>query len=357
MSDKKQEPLQTTDIRIPDPNDVSRAMNNIAERSQKLVQDFLERQSQTETVGNLDPFNVANAFLEMTTRLMTNPAKLVEAQMSLWQDYANLWHNTTRRMMGEETQPLIEPDRADKRFRNDLWQKNELFDFIKQSYLLTARWIRATVHDVEGMSKKDAAKIDFYTRQFLDALSPSNLLFTNPDVLRTTAETGGENLLRGLENLLSDLERGQGHLRISMTDEKAFEVGRNLAATPGHVIYENDMMQLIQYTPSTRMVATVPLLIVPPWINKYYVLDLQAKNSFVKWCVDQGLTTFIISWVNPDASLAARSFEDYMERGLLVALETIRTQTDSPLQRDGLLFRGNTARRNPRLAYSSQAQQ
>lgn len=329
MSKKTHGPLRTTDIRIPDPNDVSQSIANIAERSQKLINDFLERQSHIATTGNLDPFNVANAFIEMTTRLMANPTKLVEAQVSLWQDYVNLWHNTTCRMLGEEPPPLIEPDKTDKRFRNEIWNQNELFDFIKQSYLLTSRWIQSTVHDVQGMNKKDAAKIDFYTRQFVDALSPSNLLFTNPDALRATAETGGENLLRGLENLLSDLERGQGHLRISMTDEKAFEIGRNLAATPGHVVYENDMMQLIQYAPSTRMVATVPLLIVPPWINKYYVLDLRDKNSFVKWCVDQGLTTFIISWVNPDASLADRSFEDYMDKGILAALDAIRHQTDS----------------------------
>ncbi len=318
------------DMKMPDPEQVQKAMSNIAERSQRLVNDFLTRQAtNTDTTTDPDPMNVGKAFMEMTARLMSNPAKLVEAQMSLWQDYMSLWQNTARRMMGEQADPVVEPDRGDRRFKDESWQENDIFDFIKQSYLLSSRWLTSVVHDVDGLDDKTAQKVDFYTRQFIDALSPSNFVMTNPEVLRVTAETGGENLLKGLEHLLSDLERGGGKLRISMTDETAFEVGRNVAVTPGQVVYQNDMMQLIQYTPTTEKVAQVPVLIVPPWINKFYILDLREKNSFVKWCVDQGLTTFVISWVNPDEHHKDKSFENYMDEGILAAIEAIQKQTGS----------------------------
>lgn len=319
------------DLKLPDPEQVSKAMSNIAERSQRLVNEFLARQAQhpEPATSDPDPMHVGKAFLEMTARLMANPVKLVEAQMSLWQDYMSLWQNTARRMMGEQAEPVVQPDRGDRRFKDDAWQENEIFDFIKQSYLLSSRWLTSVVNDVEGLDDKTAQKVDFYTRQFVDALSPSNFVMTNPEVLRVTAETGGENLLKGLEHLLADLERGGGRLRISMTDESAFEVGRNVAVTPGQVVFQNDMMQLIQYTPTTEKVASVPVMIVPPWINKFYILDLREKNSFIKWCVDQGLTTFVISWVNPDERLKDKSFEDYMAEGTLAAVDAIQKQTGS----------------------------
>jgi polyhydroxyalkanoate synthase len=183
------------------------------------------------------------------------------------------------------------------------------------------------VQDVDGLDAKTAQKVDFYTRQFVDAMAPSNFVMTNPEVLRLTAESRGENLVRGLENLLSDLERGDGRLQISMTDRSAFKVGENLAVTPGKVVFENALMQLIQYAPATETVARRPLLIVPPWINKYYILDLKPANSFVKWAVEQGHTVFMVSWVNPDATLAAKSFEDYMLEGPLAALDAIERAT------------------------------
>jgi polyhydroxyalkanoate synthase len=183
------------------------------------------------------------------------------------------------------------------------------------------------VHDAEGMDDKTAQKVDFYTRQFVDAMSPTNFVMTNPEVLRRTAETGGENLLKGLSNLLTDLERGQGNLRIRMTDESKFKVGENIAVTPGKVVYQNDLMQLIQYTPTTEKVLKRPLLILPPWINKFYILDLRPKNSFIRWAVDQGHTVFVVSWVNPDERLAEKGFEDYMLEGPYAALEAIEKAT------------------------------
>ncbi|SIS37277.1 polyhydroxyalkanoate synthase [Insolitispirillum peregrinum] len=317
------------DMKIPDPAEVSKAMANIAERSQRLVSDFLARQAEHPEPAptDLDPMHVGKAFMEMTARLMANPARLVEAQVSLWQDYMNLWQNTARRMFGEETSPVIVPDKTDRRFKDDAWHENEVFDFIKQSYLLTSRWLTNVANDVEGLDTKDAKKVEFYTRQFIDAMAPSNFLFTNPEVLRVTVESGGENLLKGLEHLLSDLERGHGRLRISMTNESAFEVGRNIASTPGSVVYQNDMMQLIQYTPTTEKVKSVPVMIVPPWINKFYILDLREKNSLIKWLVDQGYTTFVISWVNPDETLKDKSFDDYMLEGTLAGINAIQDAT------------------------------
>ncbi|MBF0356582.1 MAG: class I poly(R)-hydroxyalkanoic acid synthase [Alphaproteobacteria bacterium] len=311
------------DIKQPDPKELSRAVANIAEKSQRLMADFMSRQAQEPGLGMGDPLNIGQAFVEMMGQLMTNPARLAEAQMNLWNDYMRLWQNTAQRMLGEETAPLVAPDPSDRRFKDDAWQTNEVFDYIKQSYLLTARWVQSVVGSVEGLDEKTARKVDFYTRQFVDAMAPTNFAMTNPEVLRATAESGGENLLKGLDNLLSDIERGKGKLAISMTDTEAFKIGQNIAATPGKVVYQNDLIQLIQYDPSTPQVLARPLMVIPPWINKYYILDLKPKNSFVKWAVDQGHTVFMLSWVNPDEKLAGKSFADYMKEGPLAALEVI----------------------------------
>ena len=318
---------QGQEVRIPDPVELSKTMTDIAEKSQKLVSDWLERQTENGSASNLDPLNIGGAFFEMTARLMSDPAKLVQAQINLWQDYMNLWQSTTRRMLGDAVEPTAEPERGDRRFLDPAWDENQLFDFIKQSYLLTARWLQSTVQDVDGMDEKTAKKVDFYTRQLVDAMAPSNFVVTNPEVLRATLESGGENLVKGLKNLLDDLDRGKGRLSIKMTDYEAFEVGKNIAVTPGKVVFQTDLMQLIQYEPTTDKAHKRPLLIIPPWINKYYILDLREKNSFIKWAVGQGLTVFVISWVNPDAKLAQKTFDDYMLEGPLAALGAIERAT------------------------------
>ncbi|WP_377810499.1 class I poly(R)-hydroxyalkanoic acid synthase [Azospirillum sp. A29] len=319
---------QVPDVKLPDPVEMSRAMTRIAEQSQRLVSEFLARQA-ADGAGpkSPDPMGVGHAFLEMTTRMMADPAKLMQAQMSLWQDYLTLWQRTTQRFFGQETQPVIAPAKDDRRFKDAAWDENTLFDFIKQSYLLSARWMQSTVNQVEGLDDHTAKKVDFYTRQFVDAMAPSNFVMTNPEVLRATIESGGENLVKGLEHLLTDLERGKGELRISMTDYDAFQLGKNIAVTPGKVVFQTSLMQLIQYTPTTPDVNKRPLMIVPPWINKFYILDLREKNSFIKWAVDQGHTVFVLSWVNPDETLAAKGFEDYMVEGPLAALDAIEKAT------------------------------
>ncbi|MDH3228624.1 MAG: class I poly(R)-hydroxyalkanoic acid synthase [Alphaproteobacteria bacterium] len=311
----------------PDPTDYTRTMADIAERSQSLVSEFLARQAEGGGLGHADPMNVGGAFLEMTKHLMMDPHKIVQAQMELWQDYMTLWQNATRRLMGEEVEPAVTPDHDDRRFRDAAWEENTLFDFIKQSYLLTARWMQSTVNEVEGLDDRTAKKVDFYTRQFVDAMAPSNFVMTNPEVLRETLDSKGENLVKGLQNLLDDLERGQGRLKIRMTDAEAFEVGGNIATSKGKVVFQNELMQLLQFEPLTDKVYKRPLLIIPPWINKYYILDLREKNSFIRWATQQGHTVFCISWVNPDKKLAAKSFEDYMFDGTLAALDAIGKAT------------------------------
>ncbi|MDH3315048.1 MAG: class I poly(R)-hydroxyalkanoic acid synthase [Gammaproteobacteria bacterium] len=319
---------QQPQINMPDPEKVNQTMAKIAEQSQRIVQEFIERQSSGQTEYNvLDPMVIGRAFQELTTRVMSDPAKLMESQMKLWQGYMELWQNTTKRMMGEEAEPIAAPAPGDKRFKDDEWQENPVFDYIKQSYLLASEFMLDSVRSVEGLDPKTAEKVDFYTRQYVDALAPTNFAMTNPQVVRRTIETGGENLLQGLSNMLDDLERGKGKLRVKMTDLEKFELGVNVAVTPGKVVFQNDLMQLLQYTPSTEIVHKRPLLIIPPWINKYYILDLRDKNSFIKWAVDEGHTVFVISWVNPDATLAEKTFDDYMLEGPLAALDAIENAT------------------------------
>lgn len=302
------------------------AFKDIASRSQKLLQDFSERYK-ADGPQPADPLNLTQTFMDFTSRMLADPNRLLQAQMELWQQYMKLWQVTAQRMMGQKVDPLAEPAKGDKRFNDPAWKDEVVFDYLKQSYLLTARWLQGTVKEVEGVDDKTAKKVDFYTRQFIDAMSPSNFAMTNPQVVKATVESKGENLLKGLQNLLTDLERGKGRLAIRQTDMDAFKVGGNVATTPGKVVYQNDVMQLIQYAPSTEEVYETPLLIVPPWINKFYILDLKPENSFIKWATEQGYTVFVVSWVNPDERLSKLVFEDYMKQGPLAALGAIEQAT------------------------------
>ena len=312
----------------PDPQRLNAAMGRITEQSQRIMQTFIERQASSPREFNpLEPAVVSKAYQALWQQMLTDPRRLVEAQVSLWQDYAKLWENTARRLAGEEVAPAVTPEPGDRRFKDDTWTENPLYDHIKQSYLLASKFMLSTVRETEGLDAHTAHKVDFYTRQFIDALAPTNFAMTNPEVARRTVETGGENLVQGLSNMLEDLERGQGRLRIRMTDPEKFRLGENVAVTPGKVVFENDLMQLLQYTPATETVRKRPLLIVPPWINKYYILDLRPKNSFIKWAVDHGHTVFVISWVNPDERLAEKTMDDYLLEGPVAALDAIGKAT------------------------------
>ncbi len=319
---------QGTELQMPDPAELSKSMAEIAERSQRILTDWLSKNcADPSQAAPSDPLNIGNTFFELFSQMMADPGKVVQAQMSLWQDYMALWQNTASRMMGQETESLVKPNRDDRRFKDEAWEDNEVFSYIKQSYLLTSRFIEQSVRDTDGLDEKTKEKVEFYTRQFVSALSPTNFAMTNPEVIRQTIESKGENLINGLKNILIDLERGKGNLRISMTDYDAFVIGENIATTPGKVIFRNEMMELIQYTPATDTVVKRPLLFVPAWINKFYIVDLRAKNSWVKWAVDQGHTVFMISWVNPTAELAEKSFEDYIVDGTMTAVDAIEQAT------------------------------
>jgi len=310
-----------------DPVALAQSLAAAAEKSAKLIGDFAAKQASSGKSLLADELGIGKAFLELAAQMMANPMRLAESQMTLWWDYMSLWQSSLMKMMGAPATPVAQPIKGDKRFRHEDWEGHVLFDFVKQAYLITARWMHGQVASVEGLDDKTRRKVDFYTRQYIDALAPSNFALTNPEVFRETIASGGQNLVRGLHNLLDDIERGNGQLRISMTDPKAFELGVNIATTPGKVVFRNELMELIQYAPSTAKVGKRPLLILPPWINKFYILDLREKNSFVKWCVDQGMTTFVVSWVNPDAKLADAGFDRYLTDGTLAALDAIEQAT------------------------------
>lgn len=252
-----------------------------------------------------------------------DPQRTLEAQSRLMGGYLSVWTNTMKKLMGEQVEPVEQPAPSDKRFKDESWSENPMFDGLKQAYLVTSHWAEDMVREAEGLDDHTRHKAEFLVRQVANAISPSNFVMTNPEVIRETLASSGENLVKGMRNLTEDLIEGKGQLKIRQTDMTAFELGRNLATTPGKVIFENEIMQLIQYEPTTETVKKTPVLIVPPWINKFYILDLTAEKSLIGWMVSQGLTVFTISWVNPDARLAAKSFDDYMREGIMEALDAV----------------------------------
>jgi polyhydroxyalkanoate synthase subunit PhaC len=250
-----------------------------------------------------------------------------DVQTRMAKGYLDLWGSAVRRLAGQEAMPAIAPSPRDKRFVDPEWKSNQFFDFMMQLYLLTTQWAHDLVRNAEGLDPHTRKKAEFYVQQITNALAPSNFVLTNPEVLRETLASSGTNLARGMQMLAEDIEAGKGTLKIRQSNPANLELGVNMATTPGKVIYQNDLIQLIQYEPTTEKVLRTPLLIVPPWINKYYILDLRPEKSFIKWCVDQGLTVFVISWVNPDKSLGARTWEDYMKHGPLAAMDAIEKAT------------------------------
>jgi polyhydroxyalkanoate synthase subunit PhaC len=307
--------------------DLTKVYHDVAERSSKILGEFAQKQAAQMSAAVRDEMGIAKAYMDLYTRMASDPSMLASMSMSMWMDYARLWQSSWMKLFGVDAAPVAAPAQGDWRFKDDDWSKNFLFDYIKQSYLIASRHIQHAVASVEGLPADSEKKVAFFTRQYVDALSPTNFLMTNPQVLRETMSSGGKNLVKGLNNLLNDIEKGNGELRISMTDEKAFQLGKNIATTPGKVVFQNDLMQLIQYQPATSEVYRKPLVIIPPWINKYYILDLREKNSFIRWAVQQGHTVFVISWVNPDARLAQKGFEDYMLEGPIAAMNAVERAT------------------------------
>ena len=326
MTDKT--PPAPSGFKLADPAAFARNMATVAS-SMAEIAGLLSAQSgtsgDTESAGSLE--SAGETIGEMARAYMANPEKLIADQMELMTGFGQLWQSGINRMLGKQSSRVAEPARSDKRFSDDDWEKNPVFDFFKQSYLLTARWAERAVAGTQGLDEHTKHKAQFYVQQIFNALSPSNFAFTNPQIMRVTMQTNGQNLADGLAAFKRDLEAGKGRLKISQSDDRGFALGRNIAVTPGKVVYQNSIMQLIQYAPSTPKVHERPLVIIPPWINKFYILDLNEKKSFVRWAVAQGLTVFIVSWVNPDQHQAGKTFADYMTDGILQALTTALAET------------------------------
>lgn len=275
-----------------------------------------------------DPFGAGPAMSKVMNALAAQPDKLLQAQADLFSRYMDLWQSTARRITaGEEMVPVVTPVAGDRRFNDPEWEKNPLFDVIKQSYLLSSNWLNELVSSVQDVEPQTKRRAEFFMKMMTDAFSPSNFLISNPAALREAVETRGESLVRGMENFAADLERGGGSLQITQTDTTKFQVGVNVATAPGKVVFQNDLIQLLQFNPTTDHVREKPLLIFPPWINKYYILDLRPENSMIRWLASQGFTVFVVSWVNPDGSLAEKTFEDYLKDGVLAAVDAALKQT------------------------------
>jgi len=312
-------------------NEWSHTTANVIEKLQGITNELVKRHK--EQLPDLQPMEwhewiqMGERYQDVLKQVWSRPDKFIQAQMGFWHDYVNLCQNTSLAMMGQAHEKVIEADPRDKRFKHEGWQESPVFDFIKQAYLLMGRHANTLVQHLEGMDRKTKQQIEFFTRQFIDAVAPSNFLFTNPEVLELTLNSHGANLVQGLDNFLEDLKRSKGPFNIKMTDLEAFEVGKNLALTPGDVVFESRLFQLIQYSPSTDKVHKTPVLVVPPSINKYYILDLRPDNSYVKWLVDQGHTVFMLSWANPDSSFGDVTFEDYVLQGIVEAMSAIEKVT------------------------------
>ncbi|ADZ71085.1 PHA/PHB synthase family protein [Polymorphum gilvum] len=327
MAEDRQNPL--LQYIVNNPEAFAQNLAKVLEQSGKAIAAYLEPREKGEVKQDSadELTNIVKTLAQVGEYWISDPKRAVEAQSRLWSGYITLWNSSLRRMMGEPADPAVAPPPRDRRFEDPDWKENQFFDFIKQLYLITSNWAADMVSEAESLDDHTRHKADFYVKQIANALSPSNFVLTNPELLRVTLESNGENLVRGMQFLVEDIKAGRGDIKIRQTDPTHFEVGRNLALTPGKVIAENDVCQLIQYTPTTETVLKRPLLIVPPWINKFYILDLTPDKSFIKWAVDQGHTVFVISWVNPDERQAQKSFEHYMREGILNALDTIKRAT------------------------------
>jgi polyhydroxyalkanoate synthase len=312
-----------------DIEEFARNIARLVEEGGKAMAAYLKPREQGQVRNQLsdEMTEVVKTLGSVAEYWLTDPARAVELQSRLGKAYLDLWGAAVKRLAGETTEPVATPDPKDRRFADPEWTSNQFFDFLKQAYLLSTQWADLLVKDAEGLDPHTRQKAEFYVRQIANAVSPSNFVLTNPELLRETLSSNADNLVRGMQMLAEDIAAGGGELNIRQSDMNSFELGRNIAVTPGKVIFQNELMQLIQYAPSTPTVLKRPLLIVPPWINKFYVLDLTPEKSFIKWAVDQGLTVFVISWVNPDERHAQKGFAEYMRLGPLTALDVIKQVT------------------------------
>jgi polyhydroxyalkanoate synthase len=325
--DTEQDRLRGLGFEIKDPQRFAENMGRLMEETGKAVAAWMEpRLSGERPLDTPDEAaRMMRTFAQVQQAWLKQPHKLMEAYGQLWTSHFQLWTSSMQRLFGAgegEDRPAAASDRKDARFKDPAWSEG-IFDYMKQAYLITSNWSEHLVEEAEGLDADTKQKAAFFTKQIVNALAPSNWVFSNPELLRETFAADGENLVRGMQFLAEDIARGGGDLKIRQTDPSQFKLGENIAATPGKVIYQNDLFQLIQYGATTERVFKRPLLIVPPWINKYYILDLTPEKSMVKWAVEQGHTVFMVSWVNPDGKLAKKTFEDYMREGVIAAVDRV----------------------------------
>ena len=326
-------PAVPSQYTLADPVEFAQNMAKVFEQAAIIARHMAERPRMTmqEAETQLTPMEQVSKTLGVVAQsYMNDPQKLMEAQQQLWSSYGQLWQNAWAKVLGQTAEPVASPARNDKRFKDKDWQENTVFDFLKQFYLISAGWAQDLVKNAEGVDEHTRHKARFYVEQIANAVSPTNFGITNPEVLRATLSSNGANLIEGLKHLQEDMQTPDGTLRIKQTDMTAFEIGRNIAMTPGKVVFRNETFELIQYAPTRAETHEYPLIIFPPWINKFYILDLNAKKSFVKWAVDQGLTVFIVSWVNANEAQARKSFSDYMREGFLIAIQAALDATGAP---------------------------
>ncbi len=327
--------LDLSAYQVKDPVELGQNILRAMEMGAKVWSEMLEKQGGVAALtkqpaassGSLELPEPSKAFATLWQSWSSDPSRLSEAQGTLLAGYLQVWQNTLHKIAGVESHPVAEPEAGDNRFRDPEWNSNAYFDFWKQSYLLTVRWAEQLLDDTSGLDDRSRHQAEFALKQVAAAFSPTNFPATNPEVIRETFATNAANVVAGMKQLLDDVRRSDDQLKISQTDTSAFEVGKNIAVTPGKVVFQNDLLQLIQYTPTTDKVRAVPFLIVPPWINKFYILDLTPQKSFIKYMVDQGFSVFVVSWVNPDERLKNKTFEDYMKEGILAAADAVKRET------------------------------
>ena len=315
----------------------------VEELSQRLTAALAQKRVVDPALHGPAPDVYMKAAAAYLAEMVSNPARVMEHQVGYWGKALKHYVEAQQTLAKGEFKAPPDPGPKDRRFQNPLWETHPFFNYIKQQYLLNAEAITTAVGDMETLEPADRKRVEYFTKQIVDMFAPTNFLGTNPDALEKAVATDGESLVKGLENLVRDIEANQGDLLVTLADREAFHVGQNIATTPGAVVYRNKMLELIQYTPTTEKVHKTPLLIFPPWINKFYVMDLKPQNSLIKWIVDQGFTLFVVSWVNPDASYAGTGMDDYIRDGFIQAMaETRRITGEKKINAVGYCIAGTT---------------
>ncbi|MVA97594.1 class I poly(R)-hydroxyalkanoic acid synthase [Nitratireductor sp. CAU 1489] len=315
---------------VKDPEQFARNLAHMIEQAGKAASAWVTPRERGEIRDSVaEPMaDMVKTFSKLSEYWLSDPARALEAQTKLFAGYMSVWSNAVGKMSGEQREEGdVEPERGDKRFQDPEWGRNAFFDFLKQAYLVTSRWAGELVEHADGLDEHTRHKANFYVRQITQAISPSNFILTNPELFRETVSTNGENLVRGMKMLAEDITAGKGDLKLRQADYSRFAVGKNIATTPGKVVARSELAEIIQYEPTTPKVLKRPLMICPPWINKFYILDLNPEKSFIRWAVEQGHTVFVISWVNPDERHGRKGWEAYIDEGITFCLDTIDKAT------------------------------